>query len=106
MMNDDYYYGLLSAVSAMTLLTTVKLTFTGRVTVGPDRRNSFFFHPVWLGALAVMLPLVVGYYLKGKLSPWPPAAFAAMQAEAGLSAGVLAAISTTTIGSTTSTSTS
>ncbi len=96
MMNDDYY-ALLSIISAMTFLTTVKLTLTGRITVGADRRNSFFFHPVWLGTLAVMLPMVVGYYLKGKLSPWPPAAFTALQAEGGLWAGILAAISTATI---------
>jgi hypothetical protein len=95
-LNFDYYTAL-SAVSLLTLLTTLKLTLTGRVTVGPQKRNFILFHPYWLGFLVVMVPFVIGRYLKGELSPWPLAAFAAAQAKAGLWAGVLAGISTTTV---------
>jgi hypothetical protein len=101
---DFNYYTALSAVAFLTLLTTLKLTLTGRVTVGPDRKNFILFHPIWLGALVVMVPFVIGRYLKvdpadpsAHLSPWPIAAFTAMQAKAGLWAGVLAGISTLTI---------
>lgn len=95
-MNFDIYTAL-SAASLLTLLTTLKLTLTGRVTVGPQKRNFILFHPYWLGFLVVMVPYVIGQYLKGHLSPWPVAAFTAVQAKAGLWAGVLAGISTTTV---------
>jgi hypothetical protein len=95
-LNFDYYVAL-SAVCLLTLLTTLKLTLTGRVTVGPQHRNFILFHPVWLGMLAIMVPFVVGRYLNGSLSPFPPAAFADAEAKAGLWAGVLAGLSTTTI---------
>jgi hypothetical protein len=91
------YYIPLSVVCFLTLLTTLKLSLTRRVTVGPEKKTFILFHPVWLGALAIMVPFVIGRYLKGTLSPWPPAAFAAAQAKAGLWAGVLAGLSTTTI---------
>ena len=94
---ENYQYALLSAVCILTLLTTLKLTLTGRVTVGVDRKNFILFHPIWLGTLAVMVPFVVGRYLQAKLSPWPVAAFLDAQAKAGLWAGVLAATATTTI---------
>ena len=95
-MNFDYYTAL-SVVSLLTLLTTLKLTLTGRVTVGPQKKNFILFHPIWLGALVVMVPYVIGRYLDGALSPWPVAAFKMAQDKAGLWAGVLAGISTTTI---------
>ncbi len=92
-----YTYIALSAVCFLTLLTTLKLTLTGRVTIGPDHRTFILFHPVWLGALAVMVPFVIGRYLKGTLSPFPVAAFADAEAKAGLWAGLLAGSATATI---------
>jgi hypothetical protein len=67
------------------------------VTVGRDGKTFILFHPIWLGPLAAMIPFVIGRYLKGTMSPWPAAAFAAIQAKAGPWAGILAAISTTTV---------
>ncbi len=95
-MNFDYYT-VLSVIGALTLLATLKLTLTGRVTIGPQKKNFILFHPIWLGALVVMVPYVIGEYLKGTISPWPVAAFTAAQDKAGLWAGVLAGISTTTV---------
>jgi hypothetical protein len=101
---NSIYYAAASAVAFMTLLTTLKLTFTGRVTVGPERKNFILFHPLWLGPLVVMVPFIIGRYMKidpkdpsAHLSPWPIDAFHAMQDKAGIWAGVLAGISTTTV---------
>jgi hypothetical protein len=91
------YYAALSLVCLLTLATTLKLTLTGRVTVGTDKKATVFFHPYSLGPLVVMVPFVIGRYLKGSLSPWPVDAFTAMEAKAGLWAGVLAGIATTTV---------
>ncbi len=95
-MNFDAYTPF-AAISFFTLLTTLKLTLTGRVTVGQEKKTLIVFSPYWLGALVVMVPYVIGQYLKGALSPWPPATFAIVQAKAGLWAAVLAGISTTTV---------
>src|SRR5262249_47037042 len=94
--NIDYYTAA-SVIALLTLLTTLKLTLTGRVTIGAERKNFILFHPIWLGALVVMVPYVIGVYIKGDLSPCPLAAFAGTQARAGLWAGVLAGISTLTV---------
>jgi hypothetical protein len=94
--NLDYYTAA-CVVVLLTLLTTLKLTLTGRITVGPQKKISILFHPLSLGPLVVMVPYVIGQYLEGALSPWPVAAFQAVQAKAGLWAGVLAGLSTTTI---------
>jgi hypothetical protein len=94
--NFDLYTAA-SVVAFLTLLTTLKLTLTGRVTVGPQKKHFILFHPIWLGALVVMVPYVIGQYLDGLMSPWPVTAFLAVQAKAGLWAGVLAGISTATI---------
>jgi hypothetical protein len=91
------FYAAASVIALLTLVTTLKLTLTGRVTVGSERKNFILFHPVWLGALVVMVPYVIGLYLKGELSPWPIMAFAQAQAKAGLWAGILAGISTLTV---------
>jgi hypothetical protein len=91
------YYTVPAIISILTLLTTLKLTLTSRVTVGPQKKNFILFHPIWLGALVVMVPFVIGQYLQGGLSPWPVAAFVATQAKAGLWAGILAGVATTTI---------
>src|ERR1700731_3961323 len=64
-----------TVVAAFTLLTTLKLTLTSRVTVGAEKKTVFFFHPLWLGALVVEVPFVIGKYLDGTISPWPVAAF-------------------------------
>jgi hypothetical protein len=95
-LNFDYYTAL-SIVASLTLVTTLKLTLTGQVTIGQDKKPFILFHPIWLGALVVMVPFVIGQYLKGLLSPWPVAAFTMAQAKAGLWAGILAGISTTTV---------
>ena len=79
------------------MLTTLKLTLTGRVTVGPQKKNFILFHPVWLGGLVVEVPFVIGRYLAGGMSPWPLLAFSQMQDKAGLWAGALAATATTTV---------
>lgn len=90
-------YTALSVVALLALLTTLKLTLTGRVTVGPQKKNFILFHPIWLGALVVEVPYVIGQYLKGILSPWPVDSFLAMQEKAGLWAGILAGTATTTV---------
>lgn len=92
-----HVYALFSAFGVMALLNTLKLTLTGRVTPLRGVALRVVFHPAWLTPLAVMVPLVIGYYTSGKLSPWPIAAFATGQAAAGLWGGVLAAISTLTV---------
>jgi hypothetical protein len=94
---EPYQYALLSAVCILTLLTTLKLTFTGRVTFGPEKKTFILFHPVWLGALVAMVPFVIGRYLQGRLSPWPWVAYQGAQAKAGLWAGVLAGTATATV---------
>jgi len=91
------YYLPLSALCILTLLTTLKLTLTGRVTIGQDKKTFILFHPIWLGPLVVMVPFVIGHYLEGKLSPWPIAAFTATRDHAGLWAGILAGTATATI---------
>jgi hypothetical protein len=84
-------------VAAFTLLTTLKLTLTGRVTVGSERKTIFFFHPLWLGALVVEVPFVIGKYLNGTMSPWPVAAFQHSQDVAGLWAAIVTALATSTV---------
>ena len=51
-MEFDWYIPA-AVVAAFTLLTTLKLTLTRRVTVGAEKKTVFFFHPLWLGALVV-----------------------------------------------------
>jgi hypothetical protein len=94
--NFDIYTALW-VISLLTLLTTLKLTLTGRVTVGAQKKNFILFHPVWLGGLAVMVPFIIGRYLAGALSPWPVTAFTQMQDKAGLWAGILAGTATATV---------
>jgi len=91
------YLTVLAIGSILTLLSTLKLTLTGTLYVGPGKRKSFFFHPLWLWFLTAMLPYVVGRYLAGTLSPLPWAAYARAAAEHGLWGGVLACAATTTI---------
>jgi hypothetical protein len=86
-----------SVVAFFTLITTLKLTLTSRVTVGPERKTVFFFHPIWLGALVVEVPFCIGKYLGGSMSPWPVSAFHYSMDKEGLWAGVLTALATTTV---------
>jgi hypothetical protein len=86
-----------AVVAAFTLLTTLKLTLTSRVTVGAEKKIIFLFHPLWLGALVVEVPLVIGKYLDGTMSPWPVAAFQHSQDAAGLWAGVTTVLAMTTV---------
>lgn len=94
---DFNLYTAASAIAFLTLLTTLKLTLTSRVTVGAERKNFILFHPLWLGALVFEVPYVIGQYLEGGLSPWPVAAFTFIQEKAGMSAGILAGLATTTV---------
>ncbi len=94
---DLNYYTALSVVAFLALLTTLKLTLTGRVTVGAARKNFILFHPIWLGALVVEVPYVIGEYMTGGLSPWPPMSFTQVQDKAGLWAGILAGNATATV---------
>jgi hypothetical protein len=94
----DFDFNILYAVLALlALLCTLKLSLTGQVTVGPGKKSYLLFHPIWLGSLVVMVPLIIGWYLKGVISPWPPAAFAAMEAKNGLWSGIATALAATTI---------
>jgi hypothetical protein len=93
----EEYYIALAALSAMTLVATLKLTLTGRVTIGPEKKTLIVFHPGWLGPLVVMVPFVIGRWLEAQLSPLPWVAFADNAAKAGLWAGLLAGISVTTV---------
>jgi len=91
------YLTLLSIGSILTLLSTLKLTLTGTLTVGPNRRKFILFQPVWLWFLVPMLPFVVGSYLDGSLSPLPWIAYARAAAQHGPWGGVLAGVATTTV---------
>ncbi len=84
-------------IALMTLVATIKLTLTGRLRVGAAQKSYVVFHPLWLGPLVVMVPFVIGRFLKGTMSPFPPTAFAEIEAKAGVWAGALAGISVTTI---------
>jgi hypothetical protein len=86
-----------AVLTALALLGTLKLSLTGQITVGPEKKSYLLFHPVWLGSLVVMVPLIIGWYLKGVISPWPPAAFETMQTKAGLWAGIAAGNAAATI---------
>ncbi len=94
---DFDIYTALTVVGILTLLTTLKLTLTGRVTVGAARKHFILFHPIWLGALVVEVPFIIGRYIEGSMSPCPFIAFTQMQDKAGLWAGALAATATTTV---------
>ena len=82
----------LAAVLAMTLAVTLKLSLTGRLSTGAGNKPSILLHPVWLAPLAALVPYVVSAYVKGTMSPWPPAAYAASFAKHGPWAGLSAAL--------------
>src|ERR1700738_3468505 len=84
-------------VAVLKLLSTLKPTLTACVTLGAAKKNFILFHPIWLGALVVEVPFVIGRYLQGSMSPWPVTAFTQMQDKPGLWAGILAATATTTV---------
>jgi len=86
-----------AVIAFFTLITTLKLTLTSRITLGPEKKVIFPFHPLWLGALVVEVPFVIGKYLNGTMSPWPVDAFKHSQDVAGLWAGVLTGLATTTV---------
>ena len=88
---------LYAALALLALIGTIKLSLTGQFTVGHEKKSYVLFHPLWLGSLVVMVPLIIGWYLKGVVSPWPPAAFSTMAAEGGLWSGVATALATATI---------
>ncbi len=94
-----YVYQIMAGITAMTLIASLKLSFTRRLTPVDGKIGiiGLLTHPLWLWPLVLMVPFVIGGYLKGMLSPWPPAAYMAVEAKAGQSAAVLAALSTTTI---------
>ena len=91
------YLTVLAAGSILTLLSTLKLTLTGTLYVGPNKRKFVLFHPIWLWFLVAMVPYVVGRYLAGSLSPLPWIAYAGAEAQHGPWAGVLAGVATTTV---------
>ena len=95
-MQFDWYLPA-AVVAFFTLITTLKLTLTSRVTVGPEKKTVFFFHPLWLGALVVEVPFCIGKYLNGTMSPWPVTAFHYSTDKEGLWAGVLTALATGTV---------
>jgi hypothetical protein len=94
---DFNLYTAASVLAVLTLLTTLKLTLTNRVTVGAEKKHFILFHPIWLGALVLEVPYVIGKYMDGGMSPWPVAAFTQIQEKAGMSAGILAGLATTTV---------
>lgn len=94
---DFSIWPVIAVIVAMTLVVTVKLSVTGRVMPVDGGKPSLLTHPGWLGPLVVLVPYIIGSYLKGLLSPWPPAAFAAVQSKSGLWPAVVAALSTTTV---------
>ena len=83
-----------AALLLLTLLSTLNISLRGFPQKGEPANWNLLTHPGWLAPLAVVLPFVIGSYLKGKLSPWPPAAFAASAAAAGTWAGVTALLAT------------
>jgi hypothetical protein len=81
----------IAVVLFFTLLTTLRYSFTGTLRSGNPVLN-LITNPSWLYPLIISGPYVLGAYYHGKISPWPPTAFATIGAGAGFWAGVTAAI--------------
>ena len=75
----------------MSLIATLRLSLKG---VSPARGglDRALAHPAWMVPLILLMPYVTGTYFRGLLSPWPPAAFDAISAQAGIWAGISAFI--------------
>lgn len=83
-------YMLLAALLALSLLATLRLTLPRLFQRCDNAVLRFLSHTVWLLPLLLFVYMAVGMYLMGKLSPWPPAAYAAYAAPLGPWAGVAA----------------
>ena len=78
-------------VLAFTFLTTLRFSITGEVDT-PNPALRILTNRNWLYALIIAGPYMLGAFYHGAISPWPPAAFAAGAAKAGLWAGVATAL--------------
>jgi hypothetical protein len=87
----------LAVLMALSLLSTLRLSLGSagdRAAANPVGR--LLTHPLWLVPLIVVAYLVLGYFLTGKLSPWPPTAFADLGQRFGWWAGVAGVIAVVT----------
>jgi hypothetical protein len=81
--------------AALLLLELFALGATLRLSFAPRRRPASaalraLTHAGWLVPLILIVWVVLGMYVSGSLSPWPPAAFAAQRAAHGFWAGAAA----------------
>jgi len=83
-------YTLLAALLMLSLFATLRLTLPRLFQRWDNAALRLLSHTVWLLPLLLFVYLAVGMYLMGKLSPWPPAAYAAYAAQLGPWAGASA----------------
>ena len=88
-------YTLIAVVLFFTMLTTLRFSFTGTLKV-TDPVSRVITNPVWLYALVISGPYMLGCYYHGTISPWPPTAYEAASLRAGMWAGLCAGIAAAT----------
>jgi len=81
-------------IVVMTLVVTLKLSLTGRIMPAGGGKPGLLTNPIWLWPLVVLVPYVIGSFLEGSLSPWPPESFALVAARSTIWAAAVAAVST------------
>src|SRR5579859_3841880 len=94
---DFSVWPVILVIVTMTLVVTLKLSLTGRIASPDGGKPGLFSHPLWLWPLVVLVPYIIGSYLKGLLSPWPPEAYAMVAAHSTIWAAAVAAVSTTVV---------
>jgi hypothetical protein len=88
-------YAVFAIILTFTFLTTLRYSITGTLgTENPVLR--VVTNPVWLYALVVSGPYILGAYYHDAISPWPPTAYAMVSQKAGAWAGAAAAIAAAT----------
>ncbi len=94
-MHAPNLYTPIAVVLFFTLLTTLRFSFTGTLKAS-DPVSLVVTSPVWLYALVISGPYMLGAFYHGTISPWPPAAYEAVSLRAGMWAGLSAAIAAAT----------
>jgi len=94
-MQPPNLYTPIAVVLFFTMLTTLRFSFTGTLKAA-DPVSRVVTSPVWLYALIISGPYMLGCYYHGTISPWPPAAFEMVNQRAGMWAGLSAAIAAAT----------
>jgi hypothetical protein len=83
-------YLVLSALLALALLATLRLSLPITLPLFERMPLRLLFHPGWLVTLILAANLSLGMYFSHALSPWPPAAFDLWHEPSGLWAGIAA----------------